>query len=152
MNHVTYGLFDDTDHARRALEAIEASGTPRRHCGVVLQQGRLDEGLLGLGETAAAEAAREGAAIAGIFGAVLGGIAGGPAGVAALGAVGALYGALGGAIAGAGSPERHLDKLARRLAEGKVLLVVEAPSIACRDSADDVMAANGGEVQHKPFF
>jgi hypothetical protein len=152
MNHVSYGLFEDAAHARLAIAAIEASGTPRRHCGVVLEQGRLDEGLLGLRETAASEAAREGAVIAGAFGAALGGIAAGPAGFAAVGALGALYGALGGALAGAGSPDRRLDQLAGRLAEGKVLVVVEAPSFACRDAADDAMRSNGGEVQHKPFF
>jgi len=34
MEHVSYGLFDDDDDARAAIDAIEASGTPREHVGV----------------------------------------------------------------------------------------------------------------------
>ena len=37
-------------------------------------------------------------------------------------------------------------------AEGKVLVVVEAPNLASREQADAVMRDNGGRVQHKPFF
>jgi len=152
MNHVSYGLFEDVQHAQLAMDAIEASGTPRHHCGVVLQKGRLDEGVLSLSETAASQSAREGAAIVGVFGAIVGGIAAGPAGLVAIGTLGSLYGAIGGALAGAGSPDRRLDRLARHLTEGKVLVVVEAPSLTCRENADIAMAAHGGEVQHKPFF
>lgn len=155
MDHVTYALFDDERHARAALAAIEASGTPKRHCGAVLHANRLDEGELGLLESAAPEGLREGAAIGGIGGALLGGIAFGPAGLVSIGAtaaLGALYGGVAGALAGSGSPDRRLERLSRELAAGKVLLVVEAPSIECRDKADAAAMANGGQVQHKPFF
>ena len=36
MEHVSYGLFDDNEHAQAAIEGIEASGTARRHLGVTV--------------------------------------------------------------------------------------------------------------------
>jgi len=38
------------------------------------------------------------------------------------------------------------------IAAGKVLVIVEAPSLEPRDRADAVMHANGGRVAHKPLF
>ncbi len=155
MDHVTYALFPDEDHARAALDAIETSGTPRRHCGAVLQRGRLDPGQLGILETNAAEGMREGAAIGSLGGALLAGLLFGPAGLVAIGAtaaMGALYGGLAGALGGSGAPDRRLEKLSKQLGGGKVLLVVEAPNLECRDQADEAAAAHGGEVHHKPYL
>lgn len=155
MEHVTYALFDDDDHARAALTAIEAGGTPRRHCAAVIHRGHLDEGELGILESAASEGLREGAALGGIGAALLGGVLFGPANLVSIGAIamlGAVYGGVGGAIAGSSGPDRRLERLSKKLAEGKVLLVVEAPNLECRDKADTAARANGGRVQHKPFF
>jgi hypothetical protein len=152
MEHVSYGLFDDEDHARAAIDAVEASGTPRKRLGVTLHRGRLDEGLLGVAETDAAEGAREGAAIGGIMGAIAGTVVMGPIGLVSGGMLGALYGTVGGAIAGSGGPDRNLEQLSKHLAEGKVLVVVEATSLEARDKADAAMRACGGRVEHKPFF
>ena len=135
-----------------AIEAVEAGGIPRQRMGVTLHRGRLDEGLLGVGETDAAEGAREGAAIAGVVGAIAGAVVMGPFGLASGGMLGALYGAVGGALAGSGSPDRNLEQLSKHLAEGKVLVVVEATSLESRDKADAAMRARGGRVEHKPFF
>jgi hypothetical protein len=68
------------------------------------------------------------------------------------GVLGLLYGGLAGALGGSGSPDRTLEQLSKHLAEGKVLVVVDAPSLESRDKADAVMHANGGRVEHKPFF
>ncbi len=152
MEHVSYGLFDDEGDARAAIDAVEASGTPRQRLGVTLHRGRLDEGLLGAAGTDAAEGAREGAAIAGIMGAITGAAVMGPFGLVSGGALGALYGAVGGALAGSGSPDRNLEQLSKQLAEGKVLVVVEATGLESRDKADAAMRACGGRVEHKPFF
>jgi hypothetical protein len=152
MEHVLYGLFDDNESARAAIDAIEASGTPRHHVGVTIHRGRLDEGLLGAGQTDASAGSREGAAIAGILGAITGALVMGPVGLVSGGVLGALYGTVGGALAGAGSPDRNLERLSEHLAAGKVLLVVEAPGLEARDKADAAMRASGGRVEHKPFF
>ncbi|HXX67138.1 MAG TPA: hypothetical protein VEK07_08150 [Polyangiaceae bacterium] len=152
MEHVSYGLFDDIDQARAAIGEIESSGTPRRHCGVVLHKDYLDEGRLGISESDARESSREGAAIGGILGAGAGAAVMGPLGLVSGGALGALYGLIGGALAGSGGPDRRLEELSKQLAEGKVLLVVEAPNLECRDKADAAMRARGGRVEHKPFF
>ena len=152
MEHISYALFDDVDHARAAIDAVEASGTPRQHIGVTLHKDRLDEGLLGIGETDAGEATREGAVLAGIAGAAIGAVAVGPIGLVSGGVLGAVYGGLGGALAGSGSPDRSLERLSKQLAAGKVLVIVEAPSLASRDKADAAMRASGGRVEHKPFF
>jgi len=152
MHHVSYGLFDDDDHARAAIDAIEASGTHRQHIGVTLHRGRVDEGLLGAEGTGASAGAREGAVIAGIMGAITGAVVMGPIGLVSGGVMGALYGTVGGALAGSGFPDRNLEQLSKHLAEGKVLVVVEAPSLESRDKADAAMQARGARVEHKPFF
>ncbi len=152
MMHVTYALFDDEDRARAALTAIEASGTPGRSGGAVLHKDGLDEGLLHIPQSGAAEGFREGAAIGAILGAGAGAAVSGLAGLVSGGAIGVLYGAIAGAIAGCGGPDRTLARLSKRLAKGKVLMVVEAPSLECRDKADAASRAEGGRVEHKPFF
>lgn len=152
MQYVSYGLFDDVDDARAAIDEIESSGTPRRHCGVVLHRDHLDDGALGIAETDAPEALREGAAIGGILGAGVGAAVMGPAGLISGGALGALYGLLGGALAGSSGPDRRLESLSKELADGKVLVVVEAPNLECRDKAEAAMRARGSHVEHKPFF
>jgi len=152
MAHVSYALFDDEDHARAAIDAIEASGTPRKHIGVTIHRDRLDDGLLGVEETDAAEALREGAAGAGIMGAIVGAVVMGPIGLLSGGALGALYGGVGGALAGSSGPDRTLERLSKQLADGKILVIVEAPSLESRDKADAAVRASGGRVEHKPFF
>ena len=152
MEHVSYALFDDVDHARAAVDGVEASGTPREHCGVVLHKDRLDDGAIGLAETSAGEGAREGAALGAILGSALGAAVMGPMGLVSGGALGALYGVVAGALAGSSGPDRRLESLAKELAAGKVLLIVEAPNLACRERADDMMREKGGHVEHKPFF
>ena len=150
MEHVSSALFDDLEHARAAVDGVETSGTSRRHCGVVLHKDRLDEGRTN--ETNAAAGAREGAALGALLGAAAAAAVIGPMGLVAGGALGALYGVVGGALAGSSGPDRKLEALSKQLAGGKILLVVEAPSLACREKADAVMRASGGTVEHKPFF
>jgi hypothetical protein len=141
MMHVTYALFGDEDHARAALTAIEAN-----RCGAVLHKDRLDGGLLHISQSAAAEGLREGAAMGAILGAGAAAAVVGPASLVFGGVMGALYGAIAGAIAGSGGPDRTLSQLSKHLAEGKVLLVVEAPSLERRDKADAASRAEGGRV------
>jgi uncharacterized membrane protein len=152
MEHISYGLFDDDEHAKAAIEGIQANVTPRCHLGVTVHRDRLDEGRLRMGETGAAEGLREGAVVGGALGAITGAVVMGPFGLVSGGALGALYGTLAGAIAGSSGPDRTLDQLSKELAPGKVLIIVEAPSLACREGADATMRANGGRVEHKPFF
>jgi len=151
MLHVSYGLFDDSDAARSAMVAIEASNTPRARLAVTLHRDRVDQGLLGEPETGAAEGRRVGAAVGGITGAITGAAVMGPAGLVSGGALGALYGSVAGGLGGASAPDPTLDRFSRLLAQGKVLLVVEAPSLEARDAADAEMRAHGGQVEHKPF-
>ncbi len=155
MNHVSYGLFEDEAHAHAAIDAIEKRGTERKHCGVVIHRGTLDEGRLGILESGAAEGVREGAAMGGILGAITGAILLGPLGLAAIGgaaALGVVYGAVAGALGGSAGPDRGLEQLAEELKTGKILLTVESPSLLFRDGADAAMLEHGGHVEHKPFF
>jgi hypothetical protein len=152
MDHVSYGLFDDDLHAKAALDAVEAAGTPRDRLGVTIHRNRLDTTALPVKGTDAAEGAREGAAIAAILGAIAGAVVMGPIGLVSGGALGALYGGVAGSIAGLGSPDRTLDALAAHLAEGKVLVIVESHSVEAQEKADDTMKSLGGRVEHKPYF
>jgi hypothetical protein len=95
---------------------------------VVLHKDRLDEGLLSMAETNAAEGLREGAVISAILGAAVGAGVVGPVGLLAGGALGALYGGIAGAIAGSGGPARKLEMLSKELALVKVLVIVEVPA------------------------
>jgi len=152
MTHVSYGLFDDAAGARAAIDALESIGTPRAHCGVVVHENHLARMSLGVRETRAASGSREVGVLNGILGAAIGSAIVGPVGLVAGGALGALLGAIGGAVAGAELPDRSLEKLSRQLADGKVLVIVEAPTLASRDAADDAMRARGALVEHRPFF
>jgi hypothetical protein len=152
MELVSYALFDDAVAARQAAEDVTASGDQRHRFDVIVHQGRLDSSSMGLFETDAREGLREGI----LAGAVLGGIAGlvvfGPIGLAGGAGLGLIYGGIAGALGGTGAPDRRLNKLSAELAAGKLLVVVGAPDLAHRDQADDILAANGGRVQHKPFY
>ncbi len=152
MLHVSYGLFDDPDAARSAMVAIEAGNTTAERVEVTLHRGRVDPGVLSGLETGAALGGRVGAAFGGVAGAAAGALVMGPAGLAAGGALGAVYGGLAGGLGGASAPDPTLDRLSRQLAEGKVLVVVEAPSLAARDAADAEMRAAGARVEHKRLF
>ena len=152
MKHVSYGLFEDTSRAQAALDRIESSHTPGERCGVVLHEGHLDEGRLSMAETDAAEGFREGAAIGAVFGATAGAMVAGPLGLVPGAALGAGYGSVAGVIAGSAGPDRTLERLSKELAAGKVLLVVEAPSLMGRDKADAVMRSYGGHVEHRPLL
>jgi hypothetical protein len=144
MEHISYGLFDDDEHAKAAIEAIQANVTPRCHLGVTVHRDRVDEGRLRMGETGAAEGLREGALVGGALGAITGAVVMGPFGLVS-GALSVLSMALSrGAIAGSSGPDRTLDQLSKELAPGKVLVIVEAPSLACREGADATLRANGG--------
>lgn len=152
MNNVSYALFDDADAARRAMDAVNASGDESHHFDVVLHEGRLEQSSMEFFETDSREGLREGL----VIGVVLGGIAGlvvfGPIGLAGGAALGSIYGGVAGALGGAGAPDRRLKKLSQQLAAGKLLVVVGAPDVAHQDHADFILHASGGRVQHKPFF
>jgi hypothetical protein len=152
MKQVSYGLFEGVASARDAVAAIEASGTPRKQCGVVLHQNHLDRDDLGIAETGAREGLRESAAVNSVVGAAIGAAILGPLGLVGGGVLGALVGVIGGSLAGSGAPDRGLEKLSKQLAEGKVLVIVEAPDLASREAADAAMRSHGGHVEHKPFF
>jgi hypothetical protein len=152
MQHVIYSLFEDIDHATAAIDGIESSGPPRCRCDVVIHKDRLDDSGLNMAERASSEGLREGAALGAILGASVGAAVSGPMGLVSGGALGALYGGVAGAIAGSSGPDRSLVKLSKELAPGKVLVVVEAPGLACRDKAGRVMRHYGGRVALKPYF
>lgn len=152
MELVSYALFEDEAAARQAAEDVTASGDARHPFDVVVHQGRLDWSSMGFFETDAREGLREGVLAGAALGALAGLIVFGPIGLAGGAGLGLLYGGLAGALGGTGAPDRRLTKLSAELAAGKLLVVVGAPDVAHRDQADDILEANGGRVQHKPFF
>ena len=148
MEHVSYALFDDADHARAAVAEMKKSGI---HCAVVLHEDHLDDGLLTLADTGAKIGAREGGALGAAGGAAMGLIAAGPIGLLSGGALGAAFGLAFGAVAGASGPEPNLERLGAQLGSGKVLLVVECPTTASRERVDGLLRGNGGHVEHQAF-
>ncbi len=154
MDHVTYGLFDERRHALRARDALLALPVGAHHrCRVLVEHGRLDEGLLGILETGATQGLRRGALLGGLLGAVLGVFAadaiGGPFGAVGLALLLATQGGLWGALTAAGSNERTLEELRPQIAKGKTLLIVEAPTLAVLEEVDATLFRHAGLVRHK---
>lgn len=155
MQHVTYGIFADVDMATEAVKAIEESSSLGQRCQVILEKDKLDEGVLGLGETASSETLFLGLVVGGLLGAAAGAFAGGIQRwetLAGLAILGSFFGGVAGAIGGAGAPERTLRKLESALRTGQVLVVVEADDYADRDRADFLLHACGGKVLHKALI
>src|SRR5260370_37101566 len=98
MDRSAYGLSDDDEHAKAALEGIQANVTPRCHLGVTVHRDRLDEGRLRMGETGAAEGLREGAVVGGALGAITGAGGIGPFGLVTGGVLRGLNGRVPGSL------------------------------------------------------
>lgn len=77
MSHTLFAVFPDVAAARSAMDELEAMGTPRASCSVVLHQKSLDRvpsGEMPLFETGAAEGAVKGTIGGAVAGAILGGV------------------------------------------------------------------------------
>jgi hypothetical protein len=151
MRHVSYGLFDDAEHARAAVHAIEAGECGER-CRAVLEKDSLAGERLDVAESNAGAGFRFGLAMGIGFGALAGAIFMGPVGLISGAALGAVLGGIAGVLGGSAAPDRMLSRLSKQLPGGKVLVIAESPSFTSQDKVDDVMAHNGAEVEHKRFF
>ena len=117
---------------------------------VLLHRGPLEEGDLGIVESASHEGARKGAMTLGAIGAGLGAVSGGLLGVGFLaglalgGGLLAIYGGIFGGIAGADEPERQVRALERQLENGAVLIAVKTDDPGLIEMCQGVLDRNGG--------
>ena len=128
-----------------------ASGVARDQCSIVVNQKDFDASKAEHAETGALSGFANGAALGGVLGAVAGGlllgIAAAPLAVAGASAI---FGGFAGALGGTGHPEPLLERLAQQVAEGKVLLIAEAPDLESQARAHAAMQAHGGTVEDSP--
>ena len=145
-----YALFEDKQAASNAYEELRAGGCSDEHCSVLLHRGPLEEGDLGIVESASHEGARKGAMTLGAVGAGLGAVSGGLLGVGFLaglalgGGLLAIYGGIFGGIAGADEPERQVRALERQLENGAVLIAVKTDDPGLIEMCQGVLERNGG--------
>jgi hypothetical protein len=158
MRHYLYAVVENADMATRAIQALERTGTPSKHCSVLAHRDRLRDEELPVGETDFRDGALRGAAIGGALGAALGGVVLGPLGLAGAGTLfagalaastGAIDGAIFGGISAASTPEQALEDLRGELARGRVILSVETPDAACQREAERTLLAEGARVLHR---
>lgn len=158
MDHLFFALFDTHQAATAAILELEALGTPRQQCTVVMHQGTIQDPDLGKGETNAAATAVQSFLASGAVGALMGGLVLSPLGILAVGPMAAalatggaasLVGGLAGVLAGAEVLEPVVESMAAAVEAGKVLVTVRAPTLAIREDAEAVFRSLGAVVQEK---
>lgn len=160
MKHIFFALFDNTEEVEAAMQAVAEEGIERRDYRVMSHHGRLRDGDLGFHETDGREGIVGGSLIGAVSGALTAGVLFGPLGVivpsAALAAlVGAVFGgtmgALMGGLAGYTMPDHALDRLAKALGEGKVLMTVTVEGKRSEKRMEHAFRRSGARVVRKPM-
>lgn len=161
MSHTLFAVFPDLAAARTAMEELEAMGTPRSSCSVVLHHsnlGRIPTGEMPLFETSAAEGAVKGTIGGAVAGAILGGVLALPFGLVGAGFLaavlfgassGSVFGLLEGAIIGSSEADPTLAELALALEEGKVLLAVQPPDRESAERAEALLRRSGASFTRR---
>jgi len=150
-----FALFDRPDDAARAAAQVEQLGTDSKHCTVVIHQDRVDQQQLPVEGTRAINAAVLGVLLGLVLGPIVGWLFAGPlqvipaapASAAIMGAIGgAIIGALGGGLMGASDPQKRAAQFSKRVAHGKTLVTVEAPSAELRERAEAICREYGAVI------
>lgn len=153
MAHVIFALFDGPAEVTAALAELEAAGTPKQRCTVMVHRGGLDRlpaSELALFETGAASMTARLAAFGAAAGAVVGLLAAGPVAVVLFTTTaGTIAGALTGVLAGASDADPTLHRLAAGLEEGKVLVSVEPSSLDCAERAERILHEHHARIVHR---
>lgn len=159
--HTLFALFNHPHEAEAAYRELEALGTGKQRCAVVLHKDRLElkpSSEAPLFETAAASTFAKGTLLGGALGAALGAVLLGPFGLAAAGPLaaalfggmtGAASGAYVGVIAGASDLEPVLKAMAEEIANGHVLLAVEPATADLAERAEHILVAHHGRIVHR---
>lgn len=158
MQHTFYAVFETPELAAAAVTELDAIGTPRRRCGVIVHRDTLQASELHGGETATRRGAVSGAVAGGALGALFGGLVLGPLGLVGAGAaaaalfggvVGTAYGGAMGGLAASSGPDPTLETLLGDLRAGKVLVTIEAPGFTSEEEAEQLVLRHGGRVVHR---
>lgn len=154
MSQMIYGVFDTRSQAEMAIQAIETEAGPEGINALVHEQHLRDEDVQ-MGGTDALRGAILGAVVVGVVAALLGGVLLIPGADLSVGwsefvfmaVAGTIMGVTAGAVAGASEPRKELLALAQRLAEGKVLVTMDANDIPPAVVVD--LFAKNGAVEVK---
>ncbi|MFO0556083.1 MAG: DUF1269 domain-containing protein [Polyangiaceae bacterium] len=155
--YTLFALFDQPNHLKEALAALEAVGTPQEHCSVVVHREHLDRlpaSELKLFETGAAAMTARLALAGAAIGVLAGGILFAPLGMLAGGLLftttaGTAAGALTGLLAGASDADPTFARLAAQVDSGQVLVVVEPPNPDAAAAAERVLRRHHAHVVHR---
>lgn len=152
MSQMIYGVFDTRAQADLAIEAVEMS-TGHEGVNALVHEGHLRDEDVQMGGTDALRGAILGAVVVGAIAALIGGVLLIPGADLSIGwtewvfmaAAGTTMGITAGAVAGASEPRKEVVALARRLAEGKVLVTMEADEIPIATVVE--LFTNNGAVE-----
>ncbi|MEA2552270.1 MAG: hypothetical protein QOJ65_446 [Fimbriimonadaceae bacterium] len=166
MAQTVVGLFDDRDHAQKAVKDFLEHDFPADRISIITTDARgefVSQKIENNGATMASEGALtgavSGAVVGGIFGLLVGAgvllipgvgiLAAGPVAATLAGAgIGALGGGLLGALVGLGIPKDQADTYAEAIRRGSVLVAVEV-SEADIMRANEIMKKNGAVDVHQ---
>lgn len=150
MDRLFCALFDDEPSAASAIDELVNGVVADEVVSVVLHEGSVTHGDLGVAAGKSGRRMLQGGAIGTTLGVLVGGLIAGLAGgplttllVAA--ATGGLYGTLAGAISGRDGEQKALTDVAAALEDGKVLVTLELKgSASARVQATQILARFGG--------
>lgn len=150
MSSIVLGLFSDRDSAERTIRDLKSAGFDERHIGLLMKANDRIQFPAPEKPVNAAKGAAAGAVTGGIGGTILGTLAPlvipgiGPfiaGGVLVAALSGAAGGALYGALVGQNVPDFAAQRYQRRVAEGDVLVLVDAGER--EDEARQIIQRNG---------
>lgn len=160
MKHMVFALFESPNQADAALREAAADEDCQGLYSVIVHKDSLLEHELAPSESGLHGGVEAGVLVGGLGAALIGGLAAGPLGLigggplaAALfgGTYGSILGALGGVLGGSGTADRGLEKLAKGLTAGKVLLSVEVEGRFCQHRIEAIFARHGAIESHRKF-
>jgi hypothetical protein len=170
MRNVFFALFADPKEADAAVQELGALSSeppvpdqrerhPVHHENphIEVHRGKLDNESLPAGETYARGRLVEGILLSSVGGALLGGFVLGPMGIVSdalvspavlCAGLGAMFGWLGGLLTGIGAPDPRLERMARALEHGGVIVSVEVAGDWETVQAEKIVRRHGAEVQY----
>jgi len=157
MHHMIFGLFDSSEAATEAVEAVTAAHPEcRGQLEIIRHRGELHDYDVHPSESQS----RLAMSVAGGIGALGAGAGVGvlavflevPAAMIVLAAfLGGVVGVMIGSIAGSGTPDRRLDALAGHLDDGKVLVSANVAGLTCEEHVEGEFRRRGADVRVRRF-
>lgn len=152
MERLVTGLFEEETRAQRAVEHLLDYGVEKDVIGVLMHGGDVSHEDVTVPGTKVRSRMVQGGAIGAGFGALLGGAILGPLGIIGVGALaaallgapaGAIYGTVAGALTGRDSDKEELQRLAREVEQGKILVTAVVQGRTAKEDVEGLLRGEG---------